>query len=559
MDNKNIIPSIRRPYFIYVGIGLGLLFWTLESGIYSFVLNKGSFVRHLFYVDLHELVIRLLVPVLIIAFATYARFLYVRCRRAEETVRRVLGFETAVSSISTRFTGAPDIDEAINVSLGEMGRLSGANRVYLFLFRENGILMDNTHEWCAPGIKAEKDNLRNLSTDMFPWWMNKLRHGETIYISNVSLMPAEARTEKEILERQHIKSLIVLPVYIKKELNGFIGFDNVIRIKDWSEQDLAILRIVSEIVSNALTRQQTTKELQESKTRFRTIFDNAKDGISVVNLETKRFHMVNKTFYRMIGYSSQEIKTMGIMDIHPQQDLSSIMEQFEKQARKETSLVRDIAVKRKDNSVFYADINSTIIKLDGQTYLMGIFRDVSERRRIQETLRQLSLLDELTKLYNRRGFITLAQEQLLLANRTKKELVLLFADVDDLKNINDKFGHQEGDRALIETAYILKDTFRKSDIIARVGGDEFVVLAVDTPVARIGIPVEHLQKNFKTHNAREGRAYQLSISIGTTIYDPQHPLSVDELLSQADKLMYRDKNNKKHPPQTDTTDVQSFA
>jgi len=160
---------------------------------------------------------------------------------------------------------------------------------------------------------------------------------------------------------------------------------------------------------------------------------------------------------------------------------------------------------------------------------------------MEETLRALALIDELTGLYNRRGFFTLAQQQLKTANRTKSRLALLFADFDGLKQINDTFGHPEGDRALIEVANATRETFRESDIIARIGGDEFVVLAVETDGAPAEILAARLQENLAAHNAREGRRYELALSVGLARYDPERPCSIDELLTQADRAMYERK------------------
>src|SRR3989338_8947318 len=102
--------------------------------------------------------------------------------------------------------------------------------------------------------------------------------------------------------------------------------------------------------------------------------------------------------------------------------------------------------------------------------------DITDRKHTEEMLRELSITDELTNLYNRRGFLTLAADRLKLTRRSKTGLWMFFADVDGLKHINDTFGHQEGDRALTDVAQILKKIFRESDIIARLSGDEFIIL-----------------------------------------------------------------------------------
>jgi len=161
----------------------------------------------------------------------------------------------------------------------------------------------------------------------------------------------------------------------------------------------------------------------------------------------------------------------------------------------------------------------------------------------EEKLLALSLIDELTGLYNRRRFFVLTEQYLKLSVRTEKKLLLLFIDMDNLKWINDHHGHNEGDRALIDLANILKKTFRDSDIVARIGGDEFVVLSESTD-EKGEVVLTRLDENIKDHNANRSRCYPLSISVGTTWFDPNYPISVDELLSKADALMYAQKRKK---------------
>ena len=159
-------------------------------------------------------------------------------------------------------------------------------------------------------------------------------------------------------------------------------------------------------------------------------------------------------------------------------------------------------------------------------------------------LRAMSLVDELTGLHNRRGFLFLAQQHVKIANRTKRGMLLLFADLDDMKQINDRLGHQQGDLALIDTATILKEIFREVDIIARIGGDEFAILAMEAAKDSADILRTRLQENFDACNAKGDRRYKLAISVGMSRYDPYTPCSIDELMARADASMYEQKQGK---------------
>ncbi len=161
----------------------------------------------------------------------------------------------------------------------------------------------------------------------------------------------------------------------------------------------------------------------------------------------------------------------------------------------------------------------------------------------EETLVALSLTDELTGLSNRRRFFVLAEQCLKVAIRAKKRSLLLYIDMDDLKWINDHRGHNEGDQALIALGRVLKKTFRESDIIARIGGDEFAVLLESTD-ENDDILIARLNENIKDYNVQLSRNYKLSVSVGAADFDPEDPISIDELLSKADALMYAQKRKR---------------
>ena len=172
------------------------------------------------------------------------------------------------------------------------------------------------------------------------------------------------------------------------------------------------------------------------------------------------------------------------------------------------------------------------------------FDKMMRDRKREETLLTLFLTDELTDLYNRRRFFVLAEQCLKVAIRAKKRSLLLYIDMDDLKSINDHFGHNEGDRALIALASILKKTFRESDIIARIGGDEFVVLLESTD-ENDEMLITRLNESVRDYNAKVSQDYKLSISVGAAQFDPEYPISIDELLFKADALMYAQKREKR--------------
>jgi len=182
-----------------------------------------------------------------------------------------------------------------------------------------------------------------------------------------------------------------------------------------------------------------------------------------------------------------------------------------------------------------------------------VCRDISLRRELERKLREAATTDELTGLLNRRGFFTTAEHQLRVAHREKRPMALLYLDLNNMKEINDRFSHQQGDLALQDTADLLRKTFRESDIITRLGGDEFAVLFDNPPGAAIEQVVSsHLQENVAAFTARGERPYQLSFSTGVAYYDPAERGSLQELMAKADALMYRHKQQFKYGREVDS-------
>ncbi len=175
-----------------------------------------------------------------------------------------------------------------------------------------------------------------------------------------------------------------------------------------------------------------------------------------------------------------------------------------------------------------------------------VLRDVTERHEMIETIHTLSLTDELTGLLNRRGFTRLAEQQMRTSVRTRNRLWLLFADLDGLKDINDRLGHEAGDRALCEIARLLRaGLFREADLVARLGGDEFTVLATEISPTDGDKILERVENAVRRANETPGRQFTLSLSAGVAMFDPEQPQTLDELIGEADRRMYQAKHSQR--------------
>jgi diguanylate cyclase (GGDEF)-like protein/PAS domain S-box-containing protein len=285
--------------------------------------------------------------------------------------------------------------------------------------------------------------------------------------------------------------------------------------------------------------------LQDSENRYRTIFENTGTTMAMIEEDTT-ISLVNSQFEKLTGYAREEIEgKRSWTDFTLYDDLEK-MKAYHRRRREEPQAPPgqyEFRLITKQNQIRHVALTITLLP-DGKRSVASL-QDISELKAVEEKLRELSLLDELTGLFNRRGFFTLAEQEVKVANRMNKGVFLIFVDLDDLKGINDSFGHQQGDQALIAVARILKSTFRDLDILARVGGDEFVILALDGVSDQSEeILMERLSRSVTAHNNLKLLPFPLSLSTGVAFHAPGTPPSVDTLLTEADQKMYDQKRKK---------------
>ncbi|MFH1550085.1 MAG: PAS domain S-box protein, partial [Planctomycetota bacterium] len=312
---------------------------------------------------------------------------------SREHVERTLQFTNVLYRVSSRFVGKGDINNAVKESLRDIGALSGASRAYLFLFREGDAAMDNTHEWCADGVSPQIDNLQNLPCESFPWWMKKLRNGETIHIEGVSALPEDAEAERKLLESQGIKSLLVFPLRVRGNLAGFIGFDNVITTGRWANEDLALLQVASEIIGSAIERLRAEDALREQSRRNTLVLKTSMDGFFIVGGDGI-IREANRAFSDMTGYSQEELNGMPLKDIEAGESAEEIAKHMEV-IRKKGRDRFETKYRCKDGRIVTIEISTHFADTGEDGFFFVFARDITERKKTEES--RARLLHELAE------------------------------------------------------------------------------------------------------------------------------------------------------------------
>ncbi len=363
--------------------------------------------------------------------------------------------------------------------------------------------------------------------------------GEPLIIDDYRTWPGRAAVYEE---EQPFTAILSAPMIWQGQVTGVIHVLENVEIRRFTQANLELLSLFANQAAIAIENAHLFGQLEERRVYLEGVLGAAPDAI--VTLDARhRIVEWNSGAERLFGYSREEVIGQNIDHLVTNPDVFEEAVEFTQvvMAGMEVPPIETVRYRKDGSPVDVLLAGSPILVGDEFIGAVAVYTDITERVRMEETLRSLALLDNLTDLFNRRGFFTLAEQQLKAAERAKRRMVLLFTDFDGLKQINDTFGHSEGDRALIETADVLRETFRESDIIARIGGDEFVVMAIETNGSPAEVLITRLQENLKARNAREDRHYKLSLSVGLARYDPEHPCSIDELLARADKAMYERK------------------
>ena len=342
----------------------------------------------------------------------------------------------------------------------------------------------------------------------------------------------------------------------KKSLKGHFYFETIRKKKDSTLFPVAIsgsqviidgqLKGMIGIFQDITERKKTEETLQKSQQEFASLFNSSPEALVYLD-EKGNIIDINPRFNELFGYTLEELKGKNINEgmIHPPNKVEE-GKNLDKIALNKGYSHYETIRKKKDGTLFPVSISVANIKIDGQIKgLIGTFLDITERKILEEKLEKLAHYDVLTGCCSRGHGLALLEQQINTANRKKTPIMLFYLDMDKFKYINDTFGHEEGDMVLKEGVKLFKSTLRKNDIICRMGGDEFLLIFLESFLNNAPLIRERLNKNLKKLNQKLAKPYEIDFSIGFSVYDPSNPLSMEKLIKIADENMYEEKKKKK--------------
>jgi diguanylate cyclase (GGDEF)-like protein/PAS domain S-box-containing protein len=303
--------------------------------------------------------------------------------------------------------------------------------------------------------------------------------------------------------------------------------------------------------------EQAQQALLASEERYRLLLEHLPVGVYRTTTDG-RIIEANPALADILGV--QKISDLFQLNVRDLYIKKKDRDEHLRKLASQTTVFTEFELKRLDGRrVWVRDLPRAVKDLGGRIlYYDGIIVDITSRKkaenqlhkalleleRVNQQLLSQSLMDDLTGLHNRRGFLTLGQQTLKYAKRFHSNVYLMFLDINDLKTINDTWGHNAGDQALADFGRILREVFRETDIIGRLGGDEFAALVLISSRSQYRALLARLEERLKAYNQKGGQKFAISVSMGAVRCSGGRRRSLESIIRQADKRMYEQKQKK---------------
>ncbi|MCK4584379.1 PAS domain S-box protein [candidate division WOR-3 bacterium] len=298
------------------------------------------------------------------------------------------------------------------------------------------------------------------------------------------------------------------------------------------------------ILEDITKKKKAEQALQESEEKYRRVVDNSLVGLYITQSHILKF--CNQRLVEMFSFtSSKELIGKHIRELVAPESWELVDKQVKlRESGEGGSIQYEFKGVKKDGTIFDIETSGSRIIYEGNPAIQGSMIDITARKRTEEELRKFATTDVLTGVLNRGHALLLFGKQLQVSRRNKQKLSICYVDVDRLKDINDTYGHQEGDEALKLISKFLEETPREADIVCRLGGDEFLMILSQCSIDQAKSVWERIANKLTAFNAKMIKPYIISLSCGFAEYNPDAEKSVDKLIAIADQEMYKDKHRK---------------
>lgn len=352
---------------------------------------------------------------------------------AEQALKRSADFEKTVSEISSQFLTSRITTESITRALKAMGQLSQSSRAMLYNIDIDTQSLSAEAEWCASGVASDLSSRQHIPIQNWEFWKQRFDQENILHVPDTTHLPAEAETEQQIVLQHGIKSLVILPFKVRGAYHSAISFEHIEHTGPWSEQDIQLLQISSEIISTAFERRQADEMLRKSEEQYRLLFDKNNDQIFLHKIDDElkptRFINVNERACEKLGYSKEELLQLTVYDIDAKEEQQKIQNNSRILLERKSHLFETIHVTR-NGELCPVEINAHIVEMDGEQVVFSIARDISERKQIEEEIQKSQRLESIGVLaggiahdFNNLLSIILGNAQLLRTKSTDTETI----------------------------------------------------------------------------------------------------------------------------------------
>jgi diguanylate cyclase (GGDEF)-like protein/PAS domain S-box-containing protein len=509
---------------------------------------------------------------------------------AEKALKHQLALEEIMMNISTRFINvAPsEIDREIQRAMRILGEFLDVDRCYIQVLQADQQDIFRSYEWVARPTSVNFSQLLSEELEHFKWSLHKYNNLEVIRVHHLEDLPSEAQDEKDRWNQMGVRSTLGLPLALGSQLIGFFGFDSERKEIDWSDVDVRLLKVIGEIFVSVWMRKQSLQALQETQDQLDQRILELEGRAREINLLTEMSNMLqiasqfDETYLIVADYAARLFPGArgSLWMANATSNNLTLRNQWGNNPSNAATISSEDCWALRRGRLYYADgeekallckhitspspSSSICIPITMQGAIVGLlhfetlpesaaFSDTTQQLlaataeqvslalsnlQLRQDLREQAIRDPLTGLYNRYYMEVSLERELNRATRSLNPVSLIILDIDHFKDINERFSHPAGDQVLAELGKILRSSIRAEDIACRFGGEEFILILPDTPVATAQDRAEWLREEVKGLSIWfEGQHLpSITLSLGVACW-PQNARDVYTLIRSAENAL----------------------